>query len=51
MTDDRKCYSPKRGVKCIKEVTQLTERCDGYEGSVRRCGKVMGSWGHSCQEV
>ena len=40
MTYDRKCDSPKRGVKGIREVIQLTERCDGYEGGVRRCGKV-----------
>ena len=40
MTDDRKCYSPKRDVKSIREVSQLTERCDGYEGGVRRIGKV-----------
>ena len=40
MTDDRKCDSPKRVVKGIKEVTQLMERCDCYEGGVRRCGKV-----------
>ena len=38
--DDKKCDSPKRGVKGIREVSQLTERCDGYEGGVRRCGKV-----------
>ena len=31
VTNDRKCDSPKRGVKCIREVGQLTERCDGYE--------------------
>ena len=37
-TDDRKCDSPRRGVKGIREVSQLTERCDGYEGAVRRCG-------------
>ena len=43
MTDDRKCDSPKRGVKRIREVSQLTERCDGYEGGVGRCD--------SCQEV
>ena len=24
MTDDRKCDSPKRGVKCIRELSQLT---------------------------
>ena len=38
--DDRKCDSPKRGVKGIREVSQLTERCDGYEGGVRRWRKV-----------
>ena len=43
MTDDRRCDSPKRGVKGIKEVSQLTERCGGYEGDVGRCD--------SCQEV
>ena len=40
VTDDRKCDSPKRSVKGIREVSQLTGRCDGYEGGVRRCGKV-----------
>ena len=40
MTDDRKCDSPKRVVKGIREVSQLTERCDGYEGGVRSSGKV-----------
>ena len=35
MTYDRKCDSPKRGVKGDKVVRQLTERCDGYEGGVR----------------
>ena len=41
MTVDRKCDSPKRGVKGIREVNQLTVmRCDGYEGGVRKCGKV-----------
>ena len=40
MTVDRKCDSPKRGVESIGEVCQLTERCDGYEGGVRMCGKV-----------
>ena len=46
MTDDRKYDSPKRGVNGIREVSQLTERCDGYEGGVRRCGRC-----DSCQEV
>ena len=40
VTGGRKCDSPKRGVKGIREVNQLTERCDGYEGGVMRCGKV-----------
>ena len=40
MTVDRKCDSPTRDVKSIREVCRLTERCDGYEGDVRRCGKV-----------
>ena len=40
MTDDRKNDSPKRGVKGIREIGQLTGRCDGYEGGVRRVGKV-----------
>ena len=40
MTDNKKCDSPKRGVKGIREVCQLTEMCDGYGGSVKRCGKV-----------
>ena len=40
MTDDRKCDSPKRDGKGTREVSQLTERCDGYEGGVMRCGKV-----------
>ena len=40
MTDGRKCDSPKRHVKGFREVSQLTERCDGYKGGRRRCGKV-----------
>ena len=32
VTDARKCDSPKRGMKGIGEVSQLTERYDGYEG-------------------
>ena len=40
VTDDRECDSPKRDVKGIREVSQLPEMCDGYEGGVRRCGKV-----------
>ena len=40
MTDDRKCDSRKRDVKGFRKVSQLTESCDGYEGGVRRCGKV-----------
>ena len=40
MRDNRKCDSLKRGVTCTREVSQLTARCDGYKGGVRRCGKV-----------
>ena len=40
VTDGRKCDSPKRSVKGIREVSQLTERYDCYEGGVRRCGEV-----------
>ena len=40
MTDDRKCDSTKRGVKGMRKLSQLMERCDGYEGGVRRCGMV-----------
>ena len=40
VTDDRNCDSPNRGVKGIREMSQLTERCDSYEGGVKRCGKV-----------
>ena len=40
VADDRKSDSSKRGVKAIREVSQLTERCDGYEEGVRRCGKM-----------
>ena len=29
VTDDRKCDSPKTGVKGFREVRQMTERCDG----------------------
>ena len=46
VTDDRKYDSPKRGVEGSREVRQLTERCDGYVGDVRRCGRC-----DSCQEV
>ena len=45
MTDDRKCDSPKRGVKGIREVSQLTERCDGYEGGVMVMGRSKRTWG------
>ena len=40
MTNDRTCDSPKRCVKGIKELSQLMERCDGYDGGVRRCRNV-----------
>ena len=50
VTDDRKCDSPKRGVKGIREVRQLTERYDGYVGGVegvtvvRKCNRRFVSW-------
>ena len=40
MTDDRECDSHKRVGQGIREVSQLTNRCDGYEGGEQRCGKV-----------
>ena len=40
VTEDRKCDSPNSGVKGIRKVSRMTERCDGYEGGVRRYGKV-----------
>ena len=40
MTDDRKCNSLKRGVKGIREVSQLVERCDGYDRCVWTCGRL-----------
>ena len=27
-----RCDSPQEGVKDVRKVCQLTERCDGYEG-------------------
>ena len=50
MTDDSKCDSPKTGVKGIRGVSQLTERCDGYEGGrwtvVMKCDRrCVGWWG------
>ena len=40
VTIARKCDSPKRGVNGIREVSHMTKRCDGYEGGIRRYGKV-----------
>ena len=40
MTDGRKYDSHTRGVKGIRDISQLTERCDGYEGGARRCKEV-----------
>ena len=37
---DRKCDSPKGGVKGIRKVCQLMERCDGHVGGVKGCGEV-----------
>ena len=36
----RKCDSLQGGVKGIRKVCQLTERCDGFERGVRMSGKV-----------
>ena len=40
MTVVRECKIHQGGVKGIRKVCQFTERCDGYEGGVRRCGKA-----------
>ena len=32
--------SHQEDVKGIRKVCQLTEKCDGYERGVRRCGRV-----------
>ena len=40
VTVDRKCDSHQRDVKGIRKMCQLTERCNGYRGGVRRCGEV-----------
>ena len=32
------------GVKGIREVSQLMERCDGYDGGVGRCDRRVVSW-------
>ena len=37
----RKCDSHQGGVKGVRKVCQLMERCDGHGGgAVRVCGKV-----------
>ena len=43
MTDDRKCDSTKRGVKGMRKLSQLMERCKEVSGGV--------GWCDSCQEV
>ena len=40
MTVVRKCDSHQDGVKDIRKVCQLTERCDGHVGGVKGCGEV-----------
>ena len=37
---DRKCDSHQGGVKGIRKVCQLMERCNGHGGSVRGFGEV-----------
>ena len=36
----RKCNTPKGGVKDVRKVCQLVERCDGYAGDVKVLGEV-----------
>ena len=40
MTVVRMCGSHQGGVKGIRKVCQLMERCDGYGGDVKVLGKV-----------
>ena len=40
MTVGRKCGSHQGGVKCIRNVCQLMERCDNYRGGVMGWGEV-----------
>ena len=40
MTADRRCDSCQGGVKCIRKVCQLMERCDGHGKSVKVPEKV-----------
>ena len=40
MTVNRKCESPKGGVKYIRKVCQLVGRCDGHGGEMMRLGEV-----------
>ena len=40
MTVDREGYSPKGGVKGIRNVCQLVGRCDGHGRDANRLGEV-----------
>ena len=40
MTVVRKCDNPQGGVKCIRKVYQLMERCDAHGGIYRSWGGV-----------
>ena len=40
MTVIRKFDSHQGGVKCIRKVCQLMERCDGHGGDVKMLGEV-----------
>ena len=40
MTVDTECDSPKGGMKDIRKVCQLVERCDGRGGDVSRFGEM-----------
>ena len=37
---DQKCNIDQKGVKGIKKVCQLMERCDGHGGDIRGYGEV-----------
>ena len=40
MTVVRKCDSHQGGVKGVRKVSQLMERCDGHVRGVKRCEEV-----------
>ena len=36
----RRCDSPQRGVKDVRKMGQLMERCDAHGGSVQEIGEM-----------